>query len=63
MKKNILNYEVIIEKAEEGGYFAYVPKLSGCVSQGETYEAVEKNITEAISLYLSVLTVGIPAIV
>ena len=29
-------YKTIIEPAEEGGYTAYVPKLPGCVSEGET---------------------------
>lgn len=54
MNKN-LRYTVIFEKAEEGGYFAYVPKLPGCFTQGETYEETEKNIIEAIQLYTTTL--------
>ncbi|WP_163532415.1 type II toxin-antitoxin system HicB family antitoxin [Helicobacter suis] len=44
----------IIEK-NEFGYFAYVPTLQGCMSQGETYEEILKNIKEAIELYLESL--------
>ncbi len=46
---------VIIEK-DESGYFAYVPELPGCHSQGETHAEVMKNIQEAIDLYLDVLS-------
>ena len=45
----ILN--TVIEK-DEDGYFAYVPSLSGCVSQGNTYEEALFNIKEASELYL-----------
>ena len=47
-------YKTIIEPAEEGGYTAYVPKLPGCVSEGETYEETMANIKEALTLYLEV---------
>ena len=47
-------YKTIIEPAEEGGYTAYVPKLPGCVSEGETYEEALANIREALTLYLEV---------
>ncbi|BCD46320.1 type II toxin-antitoxin system HicB family antitoxin [Helicobacter suis] len=44
----------IIEK-DEFGYFAYVPTLQGCMTQGKTYEEILKNIKEAIELYLESL--------
>ena len=44
----------IIEK-DEFGYFAYVPGLEGCVSQGDTYEEALENINEAVQLYLESL--------
>ena len=54
--KNNLSYTVIYEEAkEDGGYVAYVPALPGCHTQGETIEEAEKNIKEAISLYLESL--------
>ena len=50
MKK--LDFDIVLEKQKEGGYTAYVPVLSGCISEGETKAEVIKNIKEAISLYL-----------
>ncbi|RKV50244.1 type II toxin-antitoxin system HicB family antitoxin [Helicobacter pylori] len=44
----------VIEK-DENGYFAFVPSLQGCVSQGKTYEEALRNIKEAIELYLETL--------
>ncbi|WP_121022105.1 type II toxin-antitoxin system HicB family antitoxin [Helicobacter vulpis] len=44
----------VIEKDAEG-YFAFVPSLQGCMSQGESYEEALKNIKEAIELYLESL--------
>lgn len=44
----------IIEK-DEYGYFAYVPNLQRCVSQGKTYEEALANIKEATELYLESL--------
>lgn len=48
-------YKVIIEPQKEGGFTAYVPKLPGCVSEGDTYDEAYKNIKEAMELYLDVL--------
>ncbi len=50
-----LFYKVIIEPQEEGGFTAYVPKLPGCVSEGETYNETVDNIKDATQLYLEVL--------
>ena len=50
-----MNYKVILEAQEEGGYTAYVPALPGCVSQGETREEAMANIRKAIDLYLESL--------
>ena len=47
-------YKVIIEPQEEGGFTAYVPKLPGCVSQGETYQEAYQNIQDALKLYIEV---------
>jgi predicted RNase H-like HicB family nuclease len=44
--------KVLIHKAEEGGYWAEVPALPGCVSQGETVDAVRTNVREAIEGWL-----------
>lgn len=52
--KNV-TFSVIYEEAPEGGYVAFVPTLPGCHTQGETIEEAEKNIQEAIELYLESL--------
>ena len=46
-----MQFNAIFEK-DEHGYFAYVPALKGCVSQGDTFEEALKNIREAIELYI-----------
>ncbi|MCL5408676.1 MAG: type II toxin-antitoxin system HicB family antitoxin [Candidatus Omnitrophica bacterium] len=47
-----MEYTVIFHKAEEGGYWAEVPALPGCFSQGETIEETMENIKEAIEFHL-----------
>ena len=46
--------QVIIEH-DKDGYFAYVPDLKGCHTQGDSLEEVMKNMKEAIDLYASTL--------
>lgn len=46
---------VVVEK-DEFGYYAYCPALEGCQTQGDSMEAIETNIKEAIDLYLSTLS-------
>lgn len=48
---------VVIEK-DDDGYFAYCPELKGCVTQGDSFEAVMINMKEAIELYLETLSHG-----
>lgn len=49
------SYTVIYEEDPDGGFVASVPSLPGCYSQGDTLEEAEKNITEAIELYVETL--------
>ncbi|MBC8465629.1 type II toxin-antitoxin system HicB family antitoxin [bacterium] len=49
-----MKIKVIIHEAEEGGYWAEVPAIPGCVTQGETIEDLQKNILEAVEGCLSV---------
>ena len=51
-------YRVIAHQAEEGGYWAEVLDLPGCVSQGETLEELQRNIREAIEAVLQREPVG-----
>ena len=49
-----MKLKVIIHEAEEGGYWAEVPAILGCVSQGETLDELKSNIQEAIEACMSV---------
>jgi len=49
-----MKLKVLIRPAEEGGYWAEVPALPGCFSQGETIEEVRANIREAAQGWLAV---------
>lgn len=51
-----MKVKAIIHEAEEGGYWAEVPALPGCVTQGDTVEEVTSNLREAIEGWLSVET-------
>ncbi|MCA1916685.1 type II toxin-antitoxin system HicB family antitoxin [Methanospirillum hungatei] len=48
---NRYKFSVIIEK-DEDGYYAFVPELKGCYSQGSSYEEVYERIQDAIRLYV-----------
>jgi predicted RNase H-like HicB family nuclease len=49
-----MKLKVHIHKAEEGGYWAEVPAIPGCATQGETFEELLQNIYEAFEGCLSV---------
>ncbi len=48
----LMNFKAIMYEAEEGGYWAEVPALPGCVTQGETKAELEINLREAIAAWL-----------
>ncbi|HPZ08276.1 MAG TPA: type II toxin-antitoxin system HicB family antitoxin [Candidatus Eremiobacteraeota bacterium] len=50
-----MEYTAILHPAEEGGYWAEVPALPGCFSQGETVEETFRNIKEAIESHIEAL--------
>jgi predicted RNase H-like HicB family nuclease len=47
-----MEYLVIFEECNDGGYSAYVPDLPVCFSVGDTLEEAKENIKNAIELYL-----------
>ncbi len=47
------SYAYVIERADDGGYWGYLPDLPGCTTTGESPEEVERNLPEAVELYLS----------
>jgi predicted RNase H-like HicB family nuclease len=52
--KIYMTLKAIVHKAEEGGFWAEVPSLPGCVTQGETLNELKANLREAVELWLSV---------
>jgi predicted RNase H-like HicB family nuclease len=56
-----MKLQVIVHEAEEGGYWAEVPAIPGCATQGETYEELLQNLYEAIEACLSVAIDPMPA--
>lgn len=49
-----MKLKVIIHEAEEGGYWAEVPAIPGCATQGESFEELLGNLYEAVEGCLSV---------
>jgi predicted RNase H-like HicB family nuclease len=47
-------FNVIVERDEEGYYVASVPKLRGCHTQARSLDQLMDRIREAILLYLEV---------
>ena len=42
-----MKLKVIVHEAEEGGYWAEVPAIPGCATQGDTFEELLSNLYEA----------------
>jgi len=49
-----MKIRAIIHSAEEGGYWAEVPALPGCITEGDTMEEVTANLKDAIEGWLDV---------
>jgi len=49
-----MKIKVVIHEAEEGGYWAEVPSIPGCVTQGESFGELLANLYEAVEACLSV---------
>ena len=49
-----MKLRVVVHPAEEGGFWAEIPALPGCVSEGETFSETLANIREAAEGWLQV---------
>ncbi|NES85984.1 MAG: type II toxin-antitoxin system HicB family antitoxin [Moorea sp. SIO2B7] len=49
-----MQIKVAIHPAEEGGFWAEVPALPGCITEGDTMEEVLANLQDAIEGWLEV---------
>jgi len=55
-----MKLKVIIHEAEEGGYWAEVPSIPGCATQGDNMEELLQNLYEAVEGCLSIDLESIP---
>ena len=53
-----MEYMILVYRAEEGGFWAEVPALPGCYSQGETIEETMENAKQAIETHIVALKEG-----
>ena len=49
-----MKLKVVIHEAEEGGFWAEVPSIPGCMTQGDSYKELIENLYDAIEGCLSV---------
>jgi predicted RNase H-like HicB family nuclease len=49
-----MTIEIVVHEAEEGGFWAEVPAIPGCATQGESLDELLRNLREAIVGCLSV---------
>ncbi len=49
-----MKVKVVVHKAEEGGYWAEVPAIPGCATQGDTFQELPANLYEAVEGCLAV---------
>jgi len=49
-----MRLKVVVHEAEEGGFWAEVPAIPGCATQGETFEDLLENLYEAVEGCLTV---------
>lgn len=48
-----MSYKVsVVVEQDEHGFFAYVPELKGCHSQGDSLDEAMRNMKEALELYM-----------
>ena len=49
-----MKIKVIVHEAIEGGYWAEVPAIPGCATEGDTWDELLSNLYEAIEGCLSI---------
>jgi predicted RNase H-like HicB family nuclease len=48
-----MKIRIIVHEAEEGGFWAEVPAIRGCATQGDSMDELLRNLREAIAGCLS----------
>ena len=54
-----MKLKIVVHEAEEGGFWAEVPAIPDCATQGDTFEELFQNIDEAVEGCLAVALAGI----
>ncbi len=49
-----MKLKAIVHEAEEGGFWAEVPAIPGCATQGDNFDDLLKNLHEAVEGCLSI---------
>ena len=55
-----MKLKVVVHEAVEGGYWAEVPAITGCATQGDSFDELLGNIYEAVEGCLSMDVQDIP---
>mgnify|MGYP001567619306 FL=1 len=55
LKEKFLDFTVLFQPADEGGYTVVVPALPGCITEGDTLEEARAMVKDAIVCYLGSL--------
>lgn len=58
-EETAMRLKVVVHEADEGGFWAEVPAIPGCATQGETFEELLANLYEAVEGCLSVDVVDV----
>ena len=53
-EERAMKLKVVVHEAEEGGFWAEVPAIPGCATQGDSFEELLVNLYEAVEGCLSV---------
>jgi len=54
MGETTMKLKIIVHEAEEGGFWAEVPAIPGCATQGDSFEELLENLYEAIEGCLAI---------
>lgn len=57
-----MKLKAVIHSAEEGGYWAEVSALPGCITEGDSMDEVLANLQDAIQSWLEVANEIDPAV-
>lgn len=49
-----MKLKIVVHEAEEGGFWAEVPAIPGCATQGEDFQELLLNLYDAVDACLSV---------